>query len=249
MRCRLVLVVVLLPTLTAPASAQLFRKARKVDPRERVPELVTILQSDKDEHKRVKAVDELRKYHGSGQFPDIAPVLIGVLQNDKKPAVRAEAAQVLARLRPVSQPVGQALEQALEKDPSMRVRLQARSSLLRYHWAGYRADRRADNPPPLKATREPPLAPPEKAPLPPPIRTTGTVTPPSPPGRTTPTPPAPPRLTPTPVNSVPIPPVAGRNEDRQTGARPLPPGPTQEPPVAPPPAPEGEGPSLTGPGL
>jgi hypothetical protein len=37
----------------------------------------------------------------------------------------------------VSQNAGMALEQALAKDTSMKVRMQARYALLQYHWAGY----------------------------------------------------------------------------------------------------------------
>jgi len=121
-----------------------------------VPELITLALTSGDENKRSEAVEELRQYD-PGQFPQIVPALIEVLTNDKKPAVRAEAAQSLGKLRPISQQAGQALEQALSKDPSVRVRLQARSSLLQYHWAGYRNDGKPANVA-LPQTKEPPLA-------------------------------------------------------------------------------------------
>src|SRR5262249_24186660 len=125
--------------LARPAGAGIIfgRKGKKPPtPAERVPELIVTVKTDRDENKRAKAAEELRQYDPAA-FKDIVPVLIDVLLNDKKPAVRAEAAQSLGKLRPVSQQAGMALEQALAKGPSMRVRLQARSSLLQYHWAGY----------------------------------------------------------------------------------------------------------------
>jgi hypothetical protein len=163
MRSRLLLVLVLVPVLAAPLSAGIiFGKKGKPTPAERVPELLGIAKADGDENKRSAAVEELRQYDPA-QFPDIIPTLIDVLQNDKKPGVRAEAAQTLGKLRPVSQQVGMALEQSLAKDPSMRVRLQARSALLSYHWAGYHGGKKEDTPP---QSKEPPLAGPP-TPLPP----------------------------------------------------------------------------------
>jgi hypothetical protein len=138
MRCRELLVVVLLLALAsrAPAGILFGRKTPKPTPSERVPELIGIVKNDGDENKRLDAIGELRQYDATA-FPSIVPVLIEVLLNDKKPAVRAEAAQSLGKLRPISQEGGQALEQALANDASMRVRLQARHALLQYHWSGY----------------------------------------------------------------------------------------------------------------
>jgi hypothetical protein len=84
------------------------------------------------------------------------PALIDALNNDPKSHVRIEAAHSLSKLRPVSQTIGEALEQAVARDTSMRVRLQARSALLQYHWAGYRGKK--TDVPPLNTSREPPLA-------------------------------------------------------------------------------------------
>ncbi len=138
MRCRELLVVVLLFALAnrAPAGILFGRKTPKPTPTERVPELIGIVKNDGDENKRLDAIGELRQYDATA-FPNIVVVLIEVLLNDKKPAVRAEAAQSLGKLRPISQEGGQALEQALANDASMRVRLQARHALLQYHWSGY----------------------------------------------------------------------------------------------------------------
>jgi hypothetical protein len=158
-RRRLLLIPVLLALLSAQAHAGILfgRKTQKPSPNERVPELLMIVKTDGDEHKRVNAAEELRQYDPK-QFPDIVPVLIDVLMHDPKPGVRGEAAQTLSKLRPISQQVGWALEQATSKDPSMRVRLQARSALLQYHWAGYHGSKET----PVIQTQEPPLAQPGK---------------------------------------------------------------------------------------
>ena len=165
---RVTLLVVVLPLMAAPAQAGLIfgRKKEKPDPRQRVPELVTILKTDKDADKRSRAAEELRSYDPA-LFPDIVPALIEALRQDRKAGVRIEAAHSLARVRPVSPVVGEALELAVAKDPSMRVRLQARSALLQYHWAGYRGKK--NDMPPLNTSREPPLA--GKDHYPPPIST------------------------------------------------------------------------------
>src|SRR5439155_25781395 len=110
--------------LPAPAGI-LFGKKTKPNPAERVPELIVIVKTDKDESKRASAAEELRQYDPAAHG-DIVPVLIDVLMNDPKPAVRVEAAESLGKLRPISQEAGWALEQAKEKDSSMRVRAKAR---------------------------------------------------------------------------------------------------------------------------
>ncbi len=115
-----------------------FGKKPVKNPTERVPELIGILKTDGDEDKRADAVSELRQFD-TAAFPMIVPILIEALANDKKPSVRAEAAISLSKIRPVSPFVGQALENSVSKDASMRVRIQARSSLLQYNLAGYRS--------------------------------------------------------------------------------------------------------------
>ncbi len=124
--------------LPAPAGI-LFGKKTKPNPAERVPELIVVVKTDKDESKRAAAAEELRQYDPAAHA-DIVPVLIDVLMNDSKPGVRAEAAESLGKLRPVSQEAGWALEQAEEKDSSWRVRTKARYVLMTYHWAGYHTD-------------------------------------------------------------------------------------------------------------
>ena len=146
----------LLPILACSGYAGVFfgKKNKKPTPAERVPELLAQVKTDGDESKRAAAAQELRQYDPQ-QFPMIVPVLADVLVTDKKPGVRVEAAQSLGKLRPISPQGGMALEQALANDSSMRVRLQARSSLMQYHWSGYHSVRKDDLVP---QTKEPPLA-------------------------------------------------------------------------------------------
>jgi hypothetical protein len=222
---------VLLPALANPSYAGIFfgKKARKPTPAERVPELLAQIKSDGDESKRAAAAQELRQYDPV-QFPMIVPVLVDVLLTDKKPAVRAEAAQSLGKIRPISQQAGMALEQALSNDSSMRVRLQARSSLLQYHWSGYHNTHKDDLVP---QTKEPPLADDKGPPI---INTTTTTLP-----ATTP----------------PLAPQQADGSRSTSGYRPVPPAPFPvipvpasgtEPPLAPS-APSGNpaGPELTPP--
>ncbi len=209
---------VLLPLAAGPIHAGVIfgKRNKKPAPNERVPELLAIVKTDGDESKRAAAAQELRQYD-PGQYPMIVPVLIDVLLTDKKPGVRAEAAQSLGKIRPISQQAGMALEQALSNDSSMRVRLQARSSLLQYHWSGYQSGKKDEL---ISQSKEPPLAD-EKGP--PPVITT-----------TSPLSTPPPRLTPRPDGS------------RTTSSYPMPPAPfptvpvkptMKEPPLAPAPAP------------
>jgi len=218
MKYRLPIILFLVAGLTAPTQAGIIfgRKKEKIDPQKRVPELVTILRTDRDADKRTRAAEELRNYDPNAH-PEIVPALVDAMRSDQKPGVRTEAAQTLGRIRPVSQAAGEALEHSLATDPSMRVRLQARSSLMQYHWAGYHSNgKKADTPPPL-ATGQPPMS--------------GTNSPPA--IRTTP-------MTSTPPNPIvthglrPVPVNKGNRPTLSRSAL-TPAGPsTQEPPLAPP---------------
>ena len=168
MKSRLLLVLLLTFTLAAPTRGGILfgKKPPKPIPAERVPQLLFQVKNDGDENKRGSAVEELRQYDPK-DFPEIVPVLIDVLQNDKKPYVRAETAQTLGKIRPMQPAIAAALEQALAKDSSMRVRLQARSSLIPYHWSGVHGEKREEpivaQPQPriqprTVTTNEPPLA-------------------------------------------------------------------------------------------
>jgi hypothetical protein len=155
--CRYLLVPLAVMTLTSPSwpGIPFFSKHAKPNPAERVPELLNTIKTSQDERNRSSAVEELRQYDPA-TFPQMIPVLLEILAKDAKPGVRSEAADTLSKLRPVSQQVGKALEQAQSQDPSMRVRMQARYSLLHYHWSGYRSAKK--NEPPGLETNEPPLA-------------------------------------------------------------------------------------------
>jgi len=172
---RALLILVVVPALALPASAGLFDKRPKPDPAQRVPLLMGQVKTEKDEHKRVAAAEELRQYDPKA-FPEIIPVLIDVLQNDVAAGVRLQALHSLGSFRPVSQVVGEALDNAAASDKSLRVRLQARSTLVSYHWSGYHAARKTEVAAPVimvgpKMT-EPPLAVQPAAAAPPPRVTT-----------------------------------------------------------------------------
>jgi len=153
-----ILVLVILLGWTAPAPAQLFAKKVKPNPSQRVPELILILKTDPDEKKRAHAAEEIREYDAT-LFTEIVPVLVDVLQQDKKTSVRMEAVNSLAKIRPVNGLAGHALEKTAATDESWRVRLQAKTALTKYHWSGYSAAKTEMMPTSSKkATPEPPLA-------------------------------------------------------------------------------------------
>jgi hypothetical protein len=247
---RTLLVLALLAALAPSAPAGLFfgKRAPKPDPATRVPELIATVKTDGDENKRAAAAEELRQYDPTTHH-DIVPVLIDVLLHDAKPSVRSEAAQSLGKLRPVSQEAGWALEQAVSKDTSMRVRLQARSALLFYHMSGYHSSKVEETP---GQSKEPPLA----DPAPPAVKTTTPVPVPRmpPPGK---------RLVPVPTQSpepplaAPVTPAPAAPPPLVPAAPPVAPAPSAAPPLVPaappalqkvPAAPTEEGPSLTPPG-
>jgi len=146
-----------------PADAQLFAKKSKVNPSQRVPELIVIVKTDPDEKKRAQAAEELRDYDAT-KFTEIVPVLVDVLKHDKKLSVRLESLGSLSRIRPVSTLAGQAIEKAAAEDESWRVRLQAKTSLPRYHLAGYSSKRVEPTPATRKTTTEPPRSNPRPTP-------------------------------------------------------------------------------------
>jgi len=156
----LILMLVGAAMLAPPARAGIFSKHNKVNPADRVPTLIATLRADQDERKRASAAEELRQYDPN-MFPEIIPTLADIALRDPKSSVRLEAIQSLAKLRPVSQRAGGALEQATH-DESVRVRLQARTLLWQYHLAGYRGGKTPDISAPANTirTEEPPLAPP-----------------------------------------------------------------------------------------
>jgi hypothetical protein len=123
---------------TSSSRAGIFSRKPKVNPSERVPELLTELKSSTEESQRSNAAEELRQFDPKSH-PEIMSALIGALSKDASPAVRSEAAASLGKLRPISQQAGYALEQAQNNDGSLRVRLAARQALFQYHIVGYRS--------------------------------------------------------------------------------------------------------------
>lgn len=105
---------------------------------EQITQICQILKTSGEETARIAAIEELRSIDGAYQ-PIAISALMETLKSDRKTGVRAEAAVALSKMRPVRQEVGSALENAISKDNSMRVRIQARSALLQYNLAGYRS--------------------------------------------------------------------------------------------------------------
>jgi HEAT repeats len=163
---RSLLVPLLIAILASPGQAGLLRKTPKPDPVQRVPQLLKALKEEPDERKRADAVEELRDYDLKA-FPEIMPAVIDALQNDPGSSVRAEAANTISKLRPISQQAGFALEQTLQSDSSLRVRMAARTTLWHYYLLGYRSTKPTDKV--QEETEEPPLADPpmKSAPQPP----------------------------------------------------------------------------------
>ena len=152
--CAAVVIGIMATSAPCGPIADLFKKAPKPKPEERVPELLIILKTDLDEHKRANAAEELRQCDPA-VFTDVVPMLIDAARSDPSASVRTEALQSLAKFRPISSEIGQLLELA-EKDPSMRVKIQARTSLVQYHLAGYHSPKKGEQPPLGTIDRLPP---------------------------------------------------------------------------------------------
>jgi hypothetical protein len=178
--CRFLLSLVVLAALAVPAPAGFFfNKHPKPNPATRVPELLQIVRTETNDHKRAAAALELRNFDPAA-FPEIISALADLTLRDPNAAVRMEAIQSLAKLRPVSSQAGWALEQAVDKDASRRVRLLARTSLIQYHLSGYRSGKPPEAPgePAAGATAKVPATPsgrgagPRPLPVGPPVVTT-----------------------------------------------------------------------------
>jgi hypothetical protein len=154
LRYSVVPLLIILGAATTPAG--IFKKGSpKPDPEKYVPELIAILKGDKDDGKRLEAVSELRQFDLK-TFPDILPALIEALQNDPSTSVRVEAVNALSKVRPITQQIGYALEQALANDSTVRVRVAARTTLWQFHLLGYRSGKPAESE--NNQSKEPPLA-------------------------------------------------------------------------------------------
>jgi hypothetical protein len=169
MTCRVCsLVAVLFVAVNLQASASFpFGKKTKTDPVKRLPELVVQVQTDQDERKRANAAEELRHFDPQ-QFPDLVPLLIEVLKNDAKPTVRLEALQSLSKIRPTTQEARQAMDKAAASDTSLRVRLQARTSLMFYSVSAPAPKKNEQGPvlTPVRPNDPPVVANPKKGPAP-----------------------------------------------------------------------------------
>ncbi len=132
-----VLLALWLWSLTAPVQAQFFfAKRTRPNAAQRVPELILMLKTDTEDRRRRIAAEELAEYDVT-RFGEIVAVLSDAAQNDGDVSVRLEALKSLSRIRPISQTAGQTLESAAQHDENWRVRLSAKSSLLKYYLAGY----------------------------------------------------------------------------------------------------------------
>jgi len=151
---RLVLVSLITLALTAPAQGGLFKRSSKPDPAVHVPALIQTLKTDKDERARASAASDLHEYDGKA-FPEILPALMEALASDPSPSVRAEAAESIGKIRPISTQAGYALEQARDNDRSTVVKLTARTALMKYRILGVIGGRPESA---VMQTAEPPLA-------------------------------------------------------------------------------------------
>src|SRR5438552_1571732 len=120
-----------------------------------VKRLIDAIRSDPDERKRRAAIGELRDVDPR-LHPDMIPTLLGALQKDPAPQVRADAAEAIGQFKLVFPLAGLALEAAAESDPSRAVRQSAQQALWEYHLTGYRSSRGADGI--AGQTAEPPIA-------------------------------------------------------------------------------------------
>ena len=173
---RLLLVPVIALSLAAPTQAGLFKRGAKPDPTVHVPALIETLKSDKDDRNRAAAAGELDEYDAKA-FPDVLPALVDALKSDPSSTVRSRAAESIGKVRPITVTAGYALERAAADDESFKVRVSARTALLKYkvlgHLPGVKIEESVE--PPLATgtpakdmasgtVLRPPLAPPSDAP-------------------------------------------------------------------------------------
>ena len=137
--------------LAIPAQAGLFKRSAKPDPAVHVPALLEALKSHKDERARADAAGELDEYDAKA-FPDILPALVEALKSDPSSAVRSRAAESIGKVRPITVTAGYALERAAADDDSFKVRLSARTALLKYRVLGHMPGVK------IEESVEPPLA-------------------------------------------------------------------------------------------
>lgn len=152
---QLLLPLVVLSGSAFPAQAQLFARKVRLNGMQ-VPELIVVVRTDTDERKRLAAIEQLRESDVKA-FPDIVPNLIEVMLHDPRYTVRMEAMHSLVKIRPMTQQVGQALQQTAAHDENWRVRMQTRTQIFvnGYHGGSGNGQYVA---PTVPTTNEPPLA-------------------------------------------------------------------------------------------
>ena len=139
-----------------PVDAGIFKRNPKPDPVKRVPELIAVLKTDREEKNRIAAAEELRNYDVK-RFNEIVPALLLASEQDSSSSVRIEAIYSLGKIRPISQQVGDTLTKIMHNDQVIRVRVAARSTLWQYHILGYRSSKIGPDAL-LNQSKEPPLA-------------------------------------------------------------------------------------------
>ena len=210
-RQHLIFATLILFVFASASQAGIFRRSAKPDPAVHVPALIQTLKTDTDERARAQAASALREYDAK-TFPEILPTLIDALGGDKSPSVRAEAADSIGRIRPITAQAGYALEQARDNDKYLAVRISARTALFQYRILGYFTGVKDDV---AMQTAEPPLAKATEVagipgstvlrPTPSPVPVPGPV---APPNAVKPITPARPELTPKPTPETGEPPIA-----------------------------------------
>jgi hypothetical protein len=125
-------------------------KKPKPNPNEQAFELITTLKNDGDARRRAKAAEDLGDLDAQA-YPEVIPNLIESMQTDSSGSVRLEAAQALAKLKPATREVADALDYASKNDPSSFVRLRLKTTRLGYRWTEFRS--------PMKNVAQTPMPP------------------------------------------------------------------------------------------
>ena len=125
--------------------------------------IVRTLRTDADERRRAYAAESLARFDLK-QHPQAGFALIEALSRDSSQLVRGAVVESLSKMRPMTQQVAEALEQASLADSSNQVRTAAGNALMPFVQAGYRPAKReaanlakAQPPAPRGARPQPPL--------------------------------------------------------------------------------------------
>ena len=123
-----------------PRLKKLFNRNRaEPEPKPELSEpdqLMQTLRTQLSVSKRLEALDELRLVDPR-KNADLVPALITSLQRDPSPAVRVQVAEILGKMKTVSQSAGLAMETALAADPDAKVQAAVQTALLQYQLNGY----------------------------------------------------------------------------------------------------------------